>query len=263
MDNWLAWLIIVLTIGLVIFQIWKDRTAFPRFVALKKSEDRRKHMRNWLFSGILKFSGLGVLGLFLLGHLDALTGFPDILSDPLNSLLNSLGIGDSAANLILWAFVGVFVLIMVVLTILPALMDTSEMPDDGVFAMLPRNPKEMGWTAALSVNAGIGEEIFFRCLLPIAVIEATGSFSAALLICTLLFGFAHGYQGIVGVMTTMFVGAVFLVIYLLSGSLWFVMALHIATDLRGLVILPLILKWFDRFPDDVQESGETPANVLP
>ena len=143
-----------------------------------------------------------------------------------------------------------YVLIMVVLTLIPMFMEAGELPTDGVFAMLPRNGREMRLTAALSVNAGIGEEFVFRVLLPMSIVIVTGSLPLGLGVAFLLFGGAHGYQGVTGVITTSLVGLFFLVIYFCTGALWLVIVLHILTDIRGLVILPLILKWSERFDTD-------------
>ncbi|MAK60562.1 MAG: hypothetical protein CMK09_06260 [Ponticaulis sp.] len=260
MESLIAWGIVVVILALVVHQIWKDRKAFPAFVALKDSASRRAYFRKSLFAGILKFSVLGLIGLFLLGQLDAILVFPDILRTPLLSLVGSWGISETGLYWIGLGVVGVFLLAMVVLTILPMFMSLEDLPEDGVFAMLPRNRKEMAWTAALSVNAGIGEEILFRVLLPIAVVVATGSLPLAIVAGVLLFGIAHGYQGVAGVISTSMIGLVFMVIYLATGALWLVMLLHVLTDIRGLVILPIILKWSERFNPDGSPIVDAPQS---
>ena len=54
---------------------------------------------------------------------------------------------------------------------------------------------------------------------------------AAALISTLGFGVAHAYQGAQSIAKITVVGAVFTVIFILSGSLWLPIILHAAVDL--------------------------------
>ena len=99
------------------------------------------------------------------------------------------------------------------------------------------------WTGLLSINAGLVEETFFRALLFITVFQTTGSVVAAMLISTVLFGLAHAYQGVAGVLTSGLLGFFFMVIYAATGALWLVILLHALIDLRGLVLLPWSLGW--------------------
>jgi membrane protease YdiL (CAAX protease family) len=50
---------------------------------------------------------------------------------------------------------------------------------------------------------------------------------------------SHAYQGPIGVLATGVMGALLTAAYLLTGSLVFVIVIHVATDVIGLVLRPL------------------------
>jgi membrane protease YdiL (CAAX protease family) len=108
-----------------------------------------------------------------------------------------------------------------------------------VSALLPRDRSEVLLGAAISVAAGIGEELFFRLLLPI-LLAAFVDGVAAVVIAILMFGLAHAYQGWKGVTVTTLVGALFSAMYLMSGSLAAAMLFHVVIDLMSLVVRPMI-----------------------
>ena len=107
-----------------------------------------------------------------------------------------------------------------------------------ITAVLPRDRGELGWAALLSVDAGVSEELFFRLLLPLLIAQLTGSAWLGFVGATALFGFAHRYQGWVGVIATTLVGVLMAAVYLASGRLWMAMLLHMAVNLNGLVLRP-------------------------
>ena len=104
---------------------------------------------------------------------------------------------------------------------------------------LPRNKKERLWWVGRSMSAGISEEIlcrgFFFYLLfaifpgvsPIIVVISTSA----------IFGFAHLYQGIKGIMMTALGGALAGCLYLVTDSLLSVMLLHFFVDLAIVFLL--------------------------
>lgn len=110
-----------------------------------------------------------------------------------------------------------------------------------ITAVLPRSRGELGWAALLAVNSGVSEELFFRLLLPLLVAQLTGSAWVGFGIATALFGAAHRYQGWAGVAATTLVGVGLATVYLASGQLWMVVALHLAVNLNGLVLRPLLM----------------------
>jgi len=65
-----------------------------------------------------------------------------------------------------------------------------------VTAMLPQTAPEITMWIALSISAGVAEEIVFRGYLQKQFAALTGSSWIALAMQALLFGISHGYQGI-------------------------------------------------------------------
>jgi membrane protease YdiL (CAAX protease family) len=108
--------------------------------------------------------------------------------------------------------------------------------------LLPRNGPETLWTAVLSINAGVGEELYFRLLLPLLLVSLGSGALAAFIIAGLIFGAMHLYQGAAGIAATTILGGALTAAYLLSGSLWFAVALHAFIDLVGLVIRPSLTR---------------------
>ncbi len=96
-------------------------------------------------------------------------------------------------------------------------------------SLLPHNRQELFWFRALSVTAGICEELLYRGFL-IWYLSQFTSLWMAVVISSLLFGYAHFYQGVAGMMKTGIAGLVAAGLYVLSGSLWLPMILHAATD---------------------------------
>ena len=107
-------------------------------------------------------------------------------------------------------------------------------------AMLPRNRAERGWAVLLSLNAGLSEELFFRLLLPALFYIVFGEPKLAIGLSVLTFGLVHWYQGRIGVIFTLIFGAIMTYVYLKTGSIFVVMALHATMDLNSLVLQPTL-----------------------
>lgn len=99
-----------------------------------------------------------------------------------------------------------------------------------VARLAPRNRREQGWFDALSVTAGICEEFVYRGLLLGALAALIGLWPAVIG-STLLFGLAHAYQGVGGVVRTGAFGAVGALLTVFSGSIWVAVAVHAIVDL--------------------------------
>ncbi|WP_214794895.1 MULTISPECIES: CPBP family intramembrane glutamic endopeptidase [unclassified Exiguobacterium] len=98
--------------------------------------------------------------------------------------------------------------------------------------LLPRTKNEEQAWSAVSVTAGVTEEFIFRGVLlyTISLYIEVPNLTIAL-IGGALFGMAHAYQGIKGVVTTGIVGFGLGLLYLGIGVLWPVMVLHVLLDL--------------------------------
>jgi membrane protease YdiL (CAAX protease family) len=108
--------------------------------------------------------------------------------------------------------------------------------------LMPRNGAETFWTGLLSVNAGLGEELFFRLVLPLLIALVTGNTALAFVAAALVFGMVHSYQGWVGVLATTVLGLVFTGLYLASGALALPIAVHAGIDLMALVVRPTLAR---------------------
>ncbi len=105
--------------------------------------------------------------------------------------------------------------------------------------VLPTSPRERRSFVVAAVSAGITEEITYRAL-PILLFLHVLSHNRllAVVLSSLIFGLAHRYQGRAGMLLTGLVGLVLGGLYVLSGSLWPSMLIHVLLDLRLLLIAP-------------------------
>jgi len=87
--------------------------------------------------------------------------------------------------------------------------------------------------------AGVGEELLFRGFIPRGIAGFGAPLEAGLCVSVLVFALSHAYQGPIGVLATGVMGALLTAAYLLTGSLVFVIVIHVATDVIGLVLRPL------------------------
>ena len=121
--------------------------------------------------------------------------------------------------------------------------------------MMPRNGNELTRFYALSLTAGIVEEVLWRGFL----FWYLGHFMplwAAAMISAIGFGVAHAYQGMRQVPSVVLVGAVFSGLYLLTGSLWLSIVLHAAVDvLQGRMVYEVL----HRCDFDDVENGDGDA----
>lgn len=108
-----------------------------------------------------------------------------------------------------------------------------------ISVLVPRTNRERRFAAALSVTAGITEELVFRYAL---IALGTEVFHlpalAAVALSLLLFVGIHAYQGRLGMVNSAVLGLVFAFLTLLAGSLLPAILLHIAIDLNALLLVP-------------------------
>ena len=117
--------------------------------------------------------------------------------------------------------------------------------------LLPRNKQDLRAFFGLSLTAGIVEEIIYRGFV-IWYLGLVMPVWAAIVISSILFGLGHTYQGVGGAIKTGFVGLLFGVFYVLTGSIWLPIVGHILFDaLQGLTILEI-----QRGPESSDQSGQ-------
>jgi uncharacterized protein len=98
--------------------------------------------------------------------------------------------------------------------------------------VLPRTKPEYRLFLAVSLTAGICEELLYRGYF-LAVASPFLTLGGAVAVSALAFGAGHAYQGMRGVMRTSLAGLVFGILYASTGSLLWPMVLHVATDIHG------------------------------
>jgi len=102
----------------------------------------------------------------------------------------------------------------------------------GLDLIRAQTPAEHNGFAALSVTAGITEEIIFRGVL-IGALALVMPLWAAAALSVAAFTLGHLYQGPSGMIRVFVIALVLTGIFLIGGSLWPVIILHIAMDLSS------------------------------
>lgn len=219
--------------------LMRERRDYGRFKRMRSTVARQKVYRRWVVEGLLSLGGLSLATI-----VGAQTSVPLVLADaqdwPLIADVRSF-LGEPY-GLPVAIVVAVVLLAGLVLPVVLIRESIDEAPAVGdIRALLPRTRGELRYGAALSVSAGVFEELLFRLGLPALVFAVTGNAIAAFVGATLLFGLLHVYQGPLGVLFSTVLGAVFVALYLITGSIVVPIVLHALVDLRSMVLIPIAL----------------------
>ncbi len=243
----------LLAVGLVALfvarAIRKDRREYARFRRYRSTARRQAMMRRWLLESLVLFGGTAVLVLLLTYPVVAPL-LRDAQALPAVSWLRDALAGGLGIGLAVGGLLGVALL--TVIGARSARRDGGIIMVGDIAALLPRNRPELGWGAALSVNAGIVEEGLFRLALPALLVIVTGEPLSAFLLAALVFGALHAYQGWIGVLATTVVGLLFTLLYVVSGSILLAMLVHALFDLRTLVVIPMAVYRVHEVPGTVR-----------
>jgi len=225
----LQWLVL----GLVLMMIASDHFVLWRtFIKGSRVDATKARHTLWLRGALLMWAASGlVLWLWIA------TGVP----------VSSVGLG-LPEGWRLWAplaFGGALVALQansaVKLARLAAPSEKLRAQLSGVAPISPRTASELPAFFGVSLTAGFCEEVLFRGFL-IWVLQPVTGLWIAVALAALLFGAAHAYQGVAGVIRTGLVGLLFTAIVLLTRSLWPAIVLHAAVDAMGGVIAWLVLR---------------------
>lgn len=107
--------------------------------------------------------------------------------------------------------------------------------------LLPSKPVEFGPYCGLAVTAGVCEEFLYRGFAMAALSRAGITEWAVVLISSVLFGFAHAYQGRSGIAATTLMGLIFAGSRLIFHSLGPAIVWHTAVDLAAGIAGPRYL----------------------
>ena len=219
----------------------KDRREYQRFKRYRSTVRRQAMYRKWLRESFLVFGALSLVLLVLVWQfiplvLDDINGWDWVRSS--RDWYASLG----------WLSIALTALLVFVIVVLPILVlflvrtdDDDIMSIGDIQAMIPRNRAEVRFGTLLSLNAGIFEELLFRLALPALLYGAFGNALFACIVSVLVFGALHAYQGAVGIIGTVVVGAFLLALYVVTGSILVPIVVHALIDLRTFVFIPLIV----------------------
>jgi membrane protease YdiL (CAAX protease family) len=230
-------LVLFVALAALAWVTWRDRAQFAAFKLYTATEDRQRLYRLWLVESLTLFIAGSLAALALLGQLGAVAREPAAfrsLSVTIRAALPSHVGTEFAIGLAAGA--GISLVAGVIAARRGARGGVIQLGDIG--PLMPRNGEEMVHTGLLSLAAGVGEELFFRLLLPLLLVQLGAPPLPAFILATVVFGLAHLYQGWVGVLATTAVGTALAVLYLATGTLWVAMAAHAAVDLFGLVVRP-------------------------
>ena len=100
-----------------------------------------------------------------------------------------------------------------------------------VYFFTPTTPAEYRWWCAVSVMAGIGEELTWRGVQVALLMPLVGSYWMAASLSAAMFALAHCNQGWRGVPIFFAIAMAFQLLVWLAGSLVVAMAVHVAYDL--------------------------------
>jgi len=239
--------LLLLCLAALAYFVRRDLTEYARFKLFTETADRQRRYLIWAGKSFLLFTCLTVVCLAIIGRLHALTQLPPEFSAlshlvqfklPEAQLQISKGFMFAFAGLLLGGLIAGIVLG----SVLTKKRKSKPIMLGDIEALMPRNGTETACTALLSINAGLGEELFFRLLLPLLLTIVTGHAILAFAIAAVVFGLAHIYQKALGVIATTVLGLMFTALYLWTGSLLIAICVHAAFDLIGLVIRPTITR---------------------
>nr|WP_286207587.1 CPBP family intramembrane glutamic endopeptidase [Hephaestia sp. MAHUQ-44] len=197
---------------------------------------RRRRYRIWIAKAAVLFAGPAVLGLALLGRLEALI----VLPSEFGALAAAAGYPLPIGLLVIEALGGLAIgaLLGGGWTLWRRRRGKAPAMLGDFSLLLPRGRGEMLHAAGSALAAGVTEELYFRLLLPLTIALVTGNAVLGFAVATMLFGLAHRYQRWQGVAATTAVGAVLAFVYLASGALWLAILVHVLVDLNGLLLRP-------------------------
>lgn len=244
----LAVVVLLYCLGVVAYDALTGNAEFTAFKRETETLARQRFYMRWLLKSVLLFLFGGMAGLRMLGQLHSLSVFPEQFAAAHAALVKLVPAGQLSHDFLV-GFGGAVLAGVVLGSVFAGVLSVrrskagARLIVGDIQALFPRNRAEMVWTALLSLNAGLSEEIFFRLVLPLALVTLFGHAVVCFAVAVVLFGFLHLYQNAVGAVAAAFLGLVLTAIYVGTGSLWIAVLVHAAIDLNGLVLRPAVAWW--------------------
>ena len=108
--------------------------------------------------------------------------------------------------------------------------------------MLPHNRRDYRHFIAVSLTAGVVEEIVYRGFV-LWYLSLLMPLWGAVIVSSVAFGLGHSYQGAIGGLRCGLVGLAIAIFYVVTGSIWLPIIAHAALDiLQGASILEILRK---------------------
>ena len=154
------------------------------------------------------------------------------------SFLRRESVADTDVLSAEYSLIAAALLIGMVLNLLGGLVsgkgDPARLKAYGQLApFLPKTPRQHRWGMALSVSAGVAEEIAYRGFV-MWMLAFFMPVYAVIAVQAVVFGLAHAYQGWGGAVGTAILGAVIGLVYWATGSLFLSILLHVLVDAMSL-----------------------------
>ena len=237
----LAVVLLTVMVALVVANIRNARGFSAKLADLIGRTSRKRAVFGWAAGTAIYFGWTAVMALVLLNRVDAIVTMPV----ELQAAAWRLGLpGEAAPGDVTWLLLCLCSGVAFGLIALLILRRMGRVPA-GIRYRSPaamRQADEWPGAVALSLAAGIGEELFFRLTLPLLVAIVTGSGLAGFAVGLVAFGASHRHQGRAGVLATGLVGAFLTMLYMAIGQLWLAMLVHVVIDLNALVLRPMLFQ---------------------
>lgn len=100
-----------------------------------------------------------------------------------------------------------------------------------IYHYLPKTKTELSWFFAVSVSAGVCEEILFRVFL-YGYLSEKIHVIIAMLIANLIFAITHIGSGEKNMVSSLLLGLLFSTVYYYTGNIWILVVLHAGIDIN-------------------------------
>jgi len=113
---------------------------------------------------------------------------------------------------------------------------------------LPRTARDYRHFVAVSITAGIVEEVLYRGFIFWYLAQIMPIWSVVV-VSSIIFGLGHSYQGVGGMVRVFLIGLAFGLFYVLTGSIWLPILAHAIFDvLQGATIMEMLRRNDDMEP---------------